>query len=163
MAVTSARQTGSISLWQVILFVTGVAVLAAGAVLEIVLLSYHSTTKTIRTGGSITTVTGPAAPPASLISACVAAGIVLILAAAFFSRVSKVALPGGYELDFANSAKIAAAIATKTSDPARAKQLYQRVAPRAATMLSPQLDSGEITRLVNEADSEITSAGPGGG
>jgi hypothetical protein len=174
MAVTTVDRTEHTSFWQIVLCITGAVILVAGAVLEIVLLSYHSTSKVSKTGGTTTTITGPAAPPASLITACMTVGILLILAAAFFSRISKVVLPGGYELDLENSAKIAAAIATKTSDPAKAEQLYKQVAPRVAEMATvpaktarvssaaqpewsiQQLDPGTIDGLVTEAEREVS-------
>jgi hypothetical protein len=109
-----------------------------------------------------------------LVTACVAIGVVLVLAAAFFSRISKVVLPGGYELDLENSAKIAGAIAAQTDDPARAEQLYKHVAPRAAAVAvvpaqpiraasslrpawhSTQLDPATINDFVEQAERELS-------
>ncbi len=65
------------------------------------------------------------------VTACLAVGAVLILAAAFFSRISKVILPGGYELDLDTGAKLAAAVSAKASDPAEAAQLYKNAIPAA--------------------------------
>jgi hypothetical protein len=139
MAIATVSRTEHIAFWQILLSIFGAIVLASGVVLEIVLLSYHSTSTTITTGGTIVTTTGPSAPSASLVTSCIVVGAVLILAASFFSRISKVSLPGGYELDFENSAKLAAAIAQKTSDPAVAERLYMSAAPRAAAMVATPL------------------------
>jgi hypothetical protein len=138
MAVMTVNRTERTAFWQILLSVVGVAAVAAGAVLEIVLLSYHSTSTVVKAGtltaSTTVSTTGPAAPSASLVTTCVGIGAALILAAAFFGHINKVILPGGYELDLDNGAKIAAAIATRTSDPAVAAELYKRVAPRAAEM-----------------------------
>jgi hypothetical protein len=176
MAVTTVDRTERTFLWQMTLIVGGVGVLAGGIVLEIVLLSYHSTSKVVKTGGTTTTTTGPAAPAANLITACVAVGVLLILAAAFFSRISKVVLPGGYELDLENGAKIAGAIAAKTNDAATAEQLYKQVVPRAAAVAavparpiragsslrsawnSTQLAPATIDDFVAEAQNELSPA-----
>lgn len=174
MAVTTVDRTERTFLWQITLLAAGAMVLAGGIVLQVVLISYHSTSTVVKTGGTTTTTTGPAAPAASLITACVGVGVVLVLAAAFFSRISKVVLPGGYELDLENSAKVAGAIAATTNDPATAEELYRHVASRAAAVAavparpirarsspryawnSTQLDPATINDFVTEAEKELS-------
>jgi hypothetical protein len=56
----------------------------------------------------VTTITGPGAPPAALITGFLAGGVVLLVVAAFFNRIT--------ELDFAGvSVKMVAAVAAATA------------------------------------------------
>lgn len=142
MAFTTIDRTEHTRMWQVILFTAGVIGLAAGAALEFVLLAHHSTSTVTKVGASTVTTTGPAGPSATLVTTCVGIGAVLILASAFFSRISKLVLPGGYELDLDTGAKLAGAIAAKTSEPAVAERLYKQAAPRAAQMIATPQPAG---------------------
>jgi hypothetical protein len=105
---------------------------AAGLVVELVAVNYHQVTQATVTGTSpdtiTTTVTGPSAPPAALITGLVGAGVILLLLAAFFTRISKVVFPWGGEIDFATSAALAGVIATKTNSAAEAERLYKGAA-----------------------------------
>src|SRR5262245_36459596 len=97
-AATIDRSTG-VKAWQATLCVAGAALVVMSAILELVIIRYHSSTVVTKSGDTTTTVTGPSAPPATLVTACLGAGIVCILAAAFFSRISKVVVTGIGELD----------------------------------------------------------------
>jgi hypothetical protein len=97
----------------------------AGLAIELVAVNYHQVTQATVTGTSpdtvTTTVTGPSAPPAALITGLVAAGVILLMVAAFLPRISKVVFPWGGELDFGTSAALTGVIATKTSNSAEAE------------------------------------------
>jgi hypothetical protein len=147
MAFTTIDRTQHTTMWQVILFTAGVAGIAAGAVLEIALLVHHTTSTVVKAGSATVTSSGPAGPSQSLVTTCLFIGAVLILAAAFFSRISKLVLPGGYELDLDTGAKLAGAIAAKTSEPAVAEELYKQAAPRAAQLMAtPQTAAGGLAQ-----------------
>jgi hypothetical protein len=72
--------------------------IVAGLAVELVAVNYHQVTQAIVTGSSpdtvTTTVSGPSAPPA-LITGLVAAGVILLMIAAFFPRITKVVFPWG--------------------------------------------------------------------
>jgi hypothetical protein len=142
MAFTTIDRTQHTTMWQVILFTGGIIGLAAGLLLEIGLLVHHTTSTVVKTATSAVTTSGPAGPSQSLVTTCLGIGAVLILAAAFFSRISKLVLPGGYELDLDTGAKLAGAIAAKTSEPAVAEQLYKQAAPRVARLMAAPWPAG---------------------
>jgi hypothetical protein len=99
MTVAAVDRTKNPLLWQIMLGAAGAVAVAAGAVLEVVILKYHSTSTVNKNGNPTTTVTGPSAPTASLVTACLGAGLLLLFASAFFSRISKVVITGIGEID----------------------------------------------------------------
>lgn len=159
MADRTIDRTKDTLLWQLMLITGGVVALAAGAVLEVVLLSYHSTSTVLKTGNTTVTTTGPAAPSASLVTMCVGAGVLLILAAAFFGRIGKVVLPGGYEVDLDDAAKIAGMSAEKAQgDPVKTANIYKRAASRAAGLAAGAVP--RTTRVSSFARKELRAAAP---
>jgi hypothetical protein len=160
MAFTTIDRTQHTAMWQAVLFSVGIIGLAAGVALEIALLVHHSTSTVTKVGTSTVTTTGPAGPTQALVTTCLGIGAVLILASAFFSRISKLVLPGGYELDLDAGAKLAGAIAAKTSEPAVAEQLYKQAAPRVAQLMAMPWPAGpgragQRAGLVPPEDAEI--------
>ena len=140
MAMPTVDNAQRTVLWQGILAVVGVVAIVGAAVLEVVILAYHSTSTVTKNGTVTTTVTGPSAPPAALVTTCLAAGIVLLLVAAFFSRISKVAITGIGEIDLNSAAALAGKVAEKAGgDPAKATQLYKTAAAQAAGLVSQTL------------------------
>jgi hypothetical protein len=154
--------------WRIALTILGAASIVAGLVIELVALNYHQVTQAIVTGTSpdtvTTTVTGPSAPPSALITGLVGAGVILLMIAAFFPRISKVVFPWGGELDFGTSAALTGVIATKTSDAAEAEKLYKgaaaaiaanapamRVAARMPVSWDTQslIDEGTLNQIVD--------------
>jgi hypothetical protein len=152
MAFTTIDRTQHTAMWQAVLFSVGIIGLAAGVALEIALLVHHSTSTVTRVGRSTVTTTGSAGPTQALVTTCLGIGAVLILASAFFSRISKLVLPGGYELDLEAGAKLAGAIAAKTSEPAVAEQLYKQTAPRVAQLMAMPWPAGPGSSRLQRAD-----------
>jgi hypothetical protein len=74
--------------------------------------------------------------PTTLITALFGAGVILLMVAAFFTRITKVVFPWGGELNFAISAALTGVIAGKTNDPAEAQRLYMSAAPRVAEAIA---------------------------
>jgi hypothetical protein len=103
-----------------------------------------------KSGRVTTTVTGPSAPPAALVTTCLGAGIVLLLTAAFFSRISKVVITGVGEIDLNAAATLAGKVAEKSGgDPAKAEELYKTAASQAAGLVSQRLPA--TTRIASFA------------
>jgi hypothetical protein len=166
LTFTTIDRTEHTTMWQVILFTAGAAGLAAAIVLEIALLVHHTTSTVLRTGTSTVTNAGPAGPSQSLVTTCLIVGVAFVLASAFFSRISKLVLPGGFALDLNTGAKLAGAIAAKTSQPDVAERLYKQAAPKAAQLMSTELmsatqpgpaataplDDATVARIVDEAE-----------
>jgi|SRR5580692_5054433 hypothetical protein len=155
-------------LWRIALTVLGAASILAGLAIELVAVNYHQVTQASVTGTSpdtvTTTVTGPSAPPSALITGLVGAGVILLMIAAFFPRISKVVFPWGGELDFGTSAALTGVIATKTSDAVEAEKLYKgaaaaiaanapsmRVAARMPVSWDTQsrIDEGTLNQIVD--------------
>jgi hypothetical protein len=144
VAVATVDRSTGVVFWQYVLAISGALLILASVVLELVILNYHSTsTVTKLTGGATITTTGPSAPPASLVATVFATGIIALLAAAFFSRISKVVLTGVGEIDLQTQADIAAASAgAAKNDPTKIKAIYQLAAPRVAESLRSPTASG---------------------
>jgi hypothetical protein len=155
-------------IWRIALTILGAVAIAAGLAVEVAAVNYHQVTQAIVTGTSpdtvTTTVTGPSAPPTALITGLVAAGVILLMIAAFFPRISKVIFPWGGELDFATSAALTGVIATKTNNAAEAARLYKgaaaaiaanapavRVAARMPAAWNTQslVDEGTLNQIVD--------------
>ena len=169
VTVTAPDSDQALKLWRIALTILGAVGIAAGLVIELVAVNYHQVTQATVTGTSpdtvTTTVTGPSAPPTALITGLVWAGVILLMIAAFFPRISKVIFPWGGELDFGTSAALTGVIATKTSDAAEAEKLYKgaaaaitanappmRVAARmpvAAWNTRSLIDEGTLNQIVD--------------
>jgi hypothetical protein len=150
MAVSAAARTSASISWRIILAATGVLTVAAAAALEIVTVLHHSTSTVTKIGGITTTVTGPPAPASALVTACLGAGVLLLLAAAFFNRISKVTIPGVGEIDFETSTKIAGKAAAKSGgDAAKAAEIYKGAVWRAASLVGQRAPT--ITRVSSSA------------
>lgn len=123
-------------LWRIALTILGAVGIVAGLAIELVAVNYHQVTQATVTGASpdtvTTTVTGPSAPPTGLTTGLVGAGVILLMVAAFFPRISKVVFPWGGELDFGTSAALTGVIATKTSNAAEAERMYKGAAAAIA-------------------------------
>src|ERR1035437_9214893 len=120
---------GGRSGWQIALTVLGAALVIAGGVLEFDILHHSSSTVVRRltgnTAGTVTTVSA-AAPATSLVATCLGAGIVLLLVAAFFSRITKIAIDNVGEIDLATVSKLADKSAQVRHPPS---QLLDRGSP----------------------------------
>src|ERR1700733_9462039 len=137
MPVAAVDRTKNPLLWQIVLGAAGAVAVAAGAVLEVVILKYHSTSTVNKNGNLTTTVTGPSAPTASLVTACLGAGVLLLLTSAFFSRISKVVITGIGEIDLDTEAALAGKAAAKAGgDPAKTAKIYKRAVSNAVEMIT---------------------------
>jgi hypothetical protein len=149
VTVTAPGSDQALKLWRIALTILGAVGIVAGLVIEVVAVNYHQVTQATVTGTSpdtvTTTVTGPSAPPTALITALVWAGVILLMIAAFFPRISKVVFPWGGELDFGTSAALTGVIATKTSDPAEAEKLYKGAAAAITAKAPPMRVAATMT------------------
>jgi hypothetical protein len=88
----------TIANWRTLLTVFGIAAIVTAGVLEIVSLNYHQVTTVAITGAkpdlTTSTTVGPSAPPTAVVSAALGAGVVLLLVAAFFTRITKISALG---------------------------------------------------------------------
>jgi hypothetical protein len=145
VAVATVDRSTGVLFWQRTLAIAGALLILAAAVLELVILNYHSTSIVTTMASGTMTTTGPSAPPASLVTTVFATGIIALLAAAFFSRISKVVLPGVGEIDLQTQADIAAASAgAAKNDPAKTKAIYTLAASRVAESLRSSTASGIV-------------------
>lgn len=113
----SATSLARARMWRSSLTALGVLALAAGAGMVLITLFLHQST-TVATDTHkknlkvVTTTIGPSAPSTALITGFLAAGVVLLIVAAFFNRIT--------ELDFAGMTvkmvAVAAATAAKADD-----------------------------------------------
>jgi len=168
--------------WQIVIAFLGVLGIVAAVALELVILRYHSTSTVTRTATVITSTRGPSAPAAALVTTCLATGVTLLLVAAFFSRISKVAIAGIGQIDLSTAASLAGKVAAKAKgDPVRAEQLYKSAASKAAGLVSQRLpvmsrmaslaptgwspassiDDAKLQELVDEADKATPMATSG--
>jgi hypothetical protein len=175
MTVATVDGTKNLLPWQIMLGTAGVVAVAAGAVLEIVIVNYHSTSTVTKSSDLTTTVTGPSAPPAALVTACLGAGVVLLLACAFFGRISKIVITGIGEIDLDAEAALAGKAAAKSGgDPAKTERIYKRAVSNAVGMVNqsaptttrvstgaqigwrvmPSLSEGTLQKLVDDAAKE---------
>jgi hypothetical protein len=173
MAAATVDRIKNVLPWQITLGVAGGLAIIAGVILELVIAQYHSTTAVVKAGNITTTTTGPPAPASGLVTGCLGAGVLLLLAAAFFSRISKVVVTGIGEIDIDTGAELAAKAAAKAGgDPDKTKAIYKRAAskitaqavmeraPAARSMnIAPvtaaiQLNDADLQRIVDEAASE---------
>jgi hypothetical protein len=88
---------------------------------------------------TVTTITGPGAPSTALIAGFLTAGVVLVVVAAFFNRIT--------ELDFAGVsvkmvAAVAAATAAKADDLSDNKETRSRILKKAADLALSESSSG---------------------
>lgn len=142
--------------WRAILVIVGVLALAAGIVLEVVILEYHSTTNVVKHATYTSTINGPSAPPSALVMACLGAGVLLLVTAAFFDRINKIVLAGIGEIGLDAEAEIAGLCAVKAGgDQAKAQRIFKRAASEAADLLTPE---PMITRVSSFAQLGRTTA-----
>jgi hypothetical protein len=176
VTVTAPDSDQVLKVWRIALTILGAIGIVAGLAVELVAVNYHQVTQAIVTGSSpdtvTTTVTGPSAPPTALITGLVAAGVILLMIAAFFPRITKVVFPWGGELDFGTSAALTGVIATKTSNAAEAERLYKgaaaaiasdappptRLAPRQqiAWNMPSRIDEGTLNQIVDSVRGSST-------
>jgi hypothetical protein len=111
--ISTATRIARARVWRSSLTVLGVLALAAGGGMVLITLFLHqissvSTDQISAKVTTVTTITGPGAPSTALITGFLAAGVVLLIVAAFFNRIT--------ELDFAGvSVKMVAAVAAATA------------------------------------------------
>ena len=119
-------------LWPTTLAILGGLAVITAVVFEAVSLRYHQVAQATVKGQVTTTVTGPGAPPVGLITAILGLGALFILAAAFFNRITNIAVPG-LGLTVAVQAKVAGKAAKAAhGDPEKTSEIYKRVAPEVA-------------------------------
>jgi hypothetical protein len=149
VTVTAPDSDQALKLWRIALTILGAVGIVAGLVIEVVAVNYHQVTQATVTGTSpdtvTTTVTGPSAPPTVLITGLFWAGVILLMIAAFFPRISKVIFPWGGELDFGTSAALTGVIATKTSDAVEAEKLYKGAAAAITANVPPMGVAARMT------------------
>lgn len=136
MATKAVDTSQNVRGWQITLLVSGFALVILAIVLQAVISSFHSTTVVSKVGDVTTTTTGPAAPAAALVTTLLGAGAVLILAGAFFSKISKIVLTGIGEIDMSTQADIAGKAAAATDDPAKAKSLVAKTNDKVLTAIA---------------------------
>lgn len=174
-AVSTPDSDKAIRRWRLALTIGGIALILLAAVIEWIAVNYHQVTKVYDIGKAsaakfhTVTVTGPAGPPTTLITALLGAGVIMLLVAAFFPRISKIVFPWGGELDFATNAALTGVIATKTNNMQEARELYARSVPRVVEAMAvqapttrmavrrqvawntqPLLDEDTLNRIVDE-------------
>lgn len=141
--------------WQQFLVVVGIALILASAGLQLVISRFHSTTTVTKHAGTTVTTTGPSAPPATLVTSVLAAGVISLFAAAFFSKINKIVIPGLGELDLDSQTAIAGKAAAATNDPETAKQLVKKTNDKvlSAVQKSPVMTT-PTTDVINQAFQE---------
>jgi hypothetical protein len=92
--------------WWLILL--GVAVIAGGVLLRGHMFNGGTTTETAQ-GKPVKVTTSTAPPSDSLLLGILGVGAIFVLGGAFYGRISKVTLPGGTAIEFAEAQKQAAA------------------------------------------------------
>ena len=163
---------GGRSRWQIALTFLGAALVLAGVVLEFDILHHSSATVvhrlTGKTAGTVTTVSA-AAPATSLVATCLGAGIVLLLVAAFFSRITKISIDNVGEIDLATVSKLADKSAQAADSVPKAAQIFKRaatavVAERSSRASRPSgvpagsgapLDDATLQAMVDEAAKNV--------
>ena len=165
---------------RILIAVMGVLGVIAAGLFELAIVLHHSTTTVTKHGPVTTTVSGPSAPAPALVTTCLAAGLVLILTAIFFTRISKIAITGVGEIDLSSAARLAGKVAAKAGgDPAKAAALYKTAATHAAAIASSQptirarlahvaagspsmlLTDDTLQELVDNADTAYQTPGAG--
>jgi hypothetical protein len=171
----------------------GLAIIGGFAVLISLVMwwianTYHQVTKvyTVKTGtgnSHTVTVTGPPGPSTALITTLLGAGVIMILVAALFARITKIVFPWGGEVDLGGtSTALKRVIKARTGDTKRQQVLYKKAAPVAAqrvademaplyfsarqsAVLSTQslLDDDTLNEIVDEVDRETPVAPDGAG
>jgi hypothetical protein len=107
--------------------------------------TYHQVTKvyTVMTAGGnshTVTVTGPPGPSTTVITTLLGAGVIMILVAALFTRITKISFPWGGEVDLGGtSAALKRVINTKTKDKKRRQLLYNKSVPLAAQKVADEM------------------------
>ena len=138
MASKAIDTVKNVWIWQVVLMAIGFVLVLLAGLLQLTISKLHSTTVVTKTATQTITTTGPSAPAGSLVTTVLAAGAVLILAGAFFSRVSKIVIPNVGEVDLQTQADIASKVAVATSDPAKAKQLTVSTSDKVQAEMATQ-------------------------
>lgn len=125
--------------WRGALAAVGGVVIVVALVLVVVGFAAHQVTKVEVAGKKpdLTTITtGHGVTSAALIGTFLAVGVVVLLVAAFFTRVTKIVFPGGTEIDLDTSAAVAGAVAAQISDPAEASAVYKRSMARVTELIA---------------------------
>lgn len=136
-ATGSAAPAGAAG--RVLIAILGVLGVVVAGLLELAIALHHSTSTVTRRGAVTTTVSGPAAPSPTLVTTCLAAGLVLILVAILFRHITKIGITGVGEIDLDCAAKLAGKVAAKAGgDPAKATALYKNAATHAAAIATGQ-------------------------
>jgi hypothetical protein len=164
--VQQVDSANTIGKWRLCLAIVGLVAIVVGVLLQINVLAHHQITKVMVTGKSpdLTTITktGPSGSSSALIGGILAGGAVLLLVAALFTRITKIVLPGGAEIDTDTASQLAGAIATTTSDAAVGTSLFKRAVPAAARKLaekhSAPLTSAEVNSVINVAQEKEDGA-----
>jgi hypothetical protein len=134
----------------VVLFIIGIVFIAIGIFL-VFDRSGVGTSQVITTGTAphttVTTIPGHTALGSDVVdSFFLGAGAILVLTGAFYSRISKIGLPGGgsIELTPVAQAKVAAAIGAKLSDPDKIAAAYAKTTKTLADQYwgAPMTPSG---------------------
>jgi hypothetical protein len=173
----------TISTWRTSLAIVGGAAVLLSLVMWWIANSYHQVTKvyTVKTGASnshIVTVTGPPGPSTALITTLLGAGVIMILVAALFTRITKIVFPWGGEVDLGTSAALKRVIKAKIRDTKRQQVIYEKAVPLAAqrvademaplylsarqpAVLSTQslLDDDTLNEIVTKVDEETPRGG----
>jgi hypothetical protein len=156
--VQQPDDSDKIERWRRRLTLAALAGLIIAIILEIIALFVQQKTNVAITGKSpdtttITTV-GAGPPPSALVGGLFGGGAVLLLVAALFTRITKIVLPGGAELDIDTGAQLAAAIAPKTNEPQEAAKLFREAAPQAMREVA-----GRTSSSVSKPSETFASSG----
>jgi hypothetical protein len=114
---------------------TAAAVLLIGAVVLVVVSITHHQMVTVTVRGHVkTTVTGPPGPSVGLISTMLGTGFVLLLVAAYFSRIAEISSPFGGIKVTAHQAGAAArgAVRAVGNDADKVAEVVEQIAPQVA-------------------------------
>lgn len=165
-------------IWQVLLTGLGLLTVVSAGALAVSALRFHQVTTQTTTPAakaavgtpavkaSIKTVTGPSAPSTTMIGTTSSVGAVLIVAGAFFDRLTKVVI-GGLELDFDTAAEIAGTAAALTGgDKENTASIVRRATAKATARVRaqdngdaiagcPGLAPAQVEALVRESAAEL--------
>jgi hypothetical protein len=169
--VPAISTTNKIKDWQRVIIFMGIAALAGAIFLELLAL-VHTTVTDVMPGsatGSTHTTTNRDAPDTSVITGLFALSVVLLLAGAFYSRITKIVVDG-VEFDFPTQKKITEKIAQHSADPRKRQLMYDyimsnvtstktlapRSAPHVAQLSAPLVSEAALDKLIADADANIS-------
>lgn len=134
-----------INRWRCSLAAVGRVAVLVSLVFWLLADTYHQVTKvyTVKTAGGnshTVTVTGPPGPSTTVITTLLGAGVIMILVAALFTRITKITFPWGGEIDLGGtSAALKRVINAKTRDTERRQLLYKKSVPLAAQKVADEM------------------------